>query len=152
MPLWYLKQAREFSWGKAGTSRLSEWKIVIWFLPRSDLPCGIEGDIVNFSWEFGGCTSFPFSFWEILDVRLYCVFCAWFPGCIMLTCWGEVSLTSKVRIHIEPANHCSRFAAHSGADPSLNLWCLLHRSPETGILPVWQEPSRGNNMHHQILT
>lgn len=146
MPLWYLEQARGFSWGKAGASRLREWKIVIWFLPCSDLPCDMECDIVNCSWECGGCTSFHFNFWEILDKSVFSV-----PG-FLLTCWGEVSLTSKVRIHIEPADHCSRFAAHSSADPSLNLWCLLHRSPETGILPVWQEPSWGNNMHYQILT
>lgn len=77
MPLWYLQQARKFSWGKAGTSRLSEWKVVIWFLPSSDLPCDIKCDIVKLSWECGDCTSFHFSFWEILDKRLCYIFCAW---------------------------------------------------------------------------
>lgn len=152
MPLWYLQQARKFSWGKAATSRLGEWKVVIWFLPRSELPCDIDCDIVNLSRECGDCTSFHFNFWEILDKRLYYLFCAWFLGCNMLTCWGQESLTSKVRIHIVPANHCSTFAAHSSADPSLNLWCRLRRSPETRTLTVRQEPSWGNNMHHQILT
>lgn len=66
------------------------------------------------------------------------------PGFLAASCSPveeELSLTSKERIHTVSANHCSRLAAHSSADPSLNLWCLLHRSPETGILLVWQEPS-----------
>lgn len=66
------------------------------------------------------------------------------PGFLAASCSPveeEVSLASKVSIHMVSANHCSRLAAHSSAEPSLHLWCLLHRSPETGVLPVWQEPS-----------